>query len=69
MSKKQDRIKSLIAVNNHLNSPISGFGKNDKKITYSSEVILLIINEINTLLNNDGVFAEDPHDKVNVSSS
>ena len=56
MSKKQERVSKLIAINNALNSPLTGAGANAQKCSYSKEKITAIMFEIEKILALDGVF-------------
>ena len=64
MSKKQERIQKLIKINNSLNSPIKGAGKNANVCTYNKGMILNIMSELELLLKLDGVLAIDANAKV-----
>ena len=65
MSNKKKRISSLIAINNSLNSPLTGAGKGAERCSYRKETVLLLMKEVEMLLKLDGVFAMDADSKVN----
>ena len=56
MSKKQERINRLIAINNTINSPLTGAGANAQQCSYRKETILKVMDEIEKILKLDGVF-------------
>lgn len=57
MSKKQERINKLIAINNAINSPLTGAGKNAERCSYRKETVIAIMKELEAVLALDGVFA------------
>jgi hypothetical protein len=59
MSHKSKRINSLITINNTLNSPLTGSGKNAIRCSYNKDTVLLLMKELEMLLKLDGVVAID----------
>lgn len=56
MSKKQERINSLIAINNAINSPLTGASEKAERCSYRKSTVLAIMDEISKILALDGVF-------------
>lgn len=56
MSKKQERISKLVAINNAINSPLTGAGANAKQCSYRKETMVEVMKELKEILALDGVF-------------